>query len=245
MSTHIQFGKRPDPSAASAAARRGVTANSSLSGSSAVSSTSKSRVLIVLAFIAALVPGYFVWSWAGIEAVARLLGDRSADWSTLSLDKVLQMANNAQSQFAEVNSILGIPSGDKNPQSQFAGVNRLAEILSVDWSKLSPVEKEQMVKDANTQTAVVFKRWLPMAAISGMTLFAIDPAGRTLRYSYRINPSQNGSDTNQAGQQLRRQVCGQTITRKVMRHGGHYEFVLYDSDDHIIDQFTISESSCS
>jgi len=176
----------------------------------------------------------------------RLPSDRSVTWHEPSLAEILKMTNNAQSQFADVNRILGVRSSDKNPQNQSAGVNRLMEILSVDWSTLNPVERDQTIRDANFQTAFVFRKWLPMpTAFSDVSLFAIDPAGTTLRYSYRITPSQKDSNISQIGEKLRDQVCQQSITRLVIRHGGQYEIVLFDSDEQIIDQFIISESSCA
>lgn len=176
----------------------------------------------------------------------RLRSDRSVIRHEPSLAEILKMAKNAQSQFADVNRILGVKSLDKNPQNQFSGVDRLMEVLSVDWSTLDSAERDQTIRDANSQTAYVFKKWLPMpTAISNVSLFAIDPAGTTLRYSYRINPSQKESNTSQIGKWLRDQVCQQSITRLVIRHGGQYEIVLYDSDEQILDQFNISESSCA
>lgn len=176
----------------------------------------------------------------------RLPSDRSIIWHEPSLAEILKMTNNAQSQFADVNRILGVRSSDKNPQNQFAGVDRLMEILSVDWSTLNPAERDQTIRDANSQTAFVFRKWLPMpTTFSDVSLFAIDPVGPTLRYSYRINPSQKETNISQIGESLTHQVCQQSITRLVICHGGQYEIVLYDSDEQIIGQFNISESSCA
>ena len=176
----------------------------------------------------------------------RLSSDRSVIRHEPSLAEILKMTNNAQSQFADVNRILGVRSSDKNPQNQFAGVDRLMEILSVDWSTLNPAERDQTIRDANSQTVFVFRKWLPMpTAFSDVSLFAIDPAGKTLRYSYRINPSQKEPNISQIGEKLRHHVCQQSITRPVIRHGGQYEMIFYDSDEQIINQFTISESSCA
>ena len=171
--------------------------------------------------------------------------DRSVERHQPSLAEILRMSKDAESQFADINRILGVKPAGKKSQNLIVGIDRLVEALSVDLSSLTPVETEQAIKDTNAQTAAVINEWLPMeTGFSGVRLLAIDPAGTALRYSYRFEPNQAELDINQVGMKLRRQVCEHPTTRTIIRHGGHYEFMFYGSDDRIISEITVSASSC-
>ncbi len=180
---------------------------------------------------------------AGIKQLPRV---HTVEPHELGLTEILKLSNHAKSQFANINRILGVRSASKNSQGLVAGVDRLMEVLSVDWSALRPAERERVIRDANSQAAFVFRNWLPVATeIAGVTLFAIDPAGTTLRYSYRSKPSQPKLDLSRVRGNLNLQVCKNPITRVLLRYGGQFEFMFYGAEEQIIQEFSLSQSSCS
>ena len=171
--------------------------------------------------------------------------NKSVDRFEPSLTEVLQMSKNAKSQFASVNRMLGVRSAGDNKKSMTASIDSLMEDLTVDWPALDSNERERRITDINAQTATVFREWLPIKTdIPDVVLFAIEPEGTNLRYSYRTNQSHSNSELIEFEEKIGLQVCEQAMSKIILHYGGRYEFVFFDLDQQIIKQFALSTSSC-